>query len=252
MMKTVFDVGMFNGSDTKYYAELGFRVIAVEANPTLAERARKRLADHIAAGNVEIVQAAIADRPGSITLHLSGDDLGSSSTSEQRVTSINPVGSFEVQAITYPNLVSRYGTPHFLKVDIEGADRHCVLALTPETRPEFLSFEIGADVDELMAHVIRIGFDRFKIINQSNFRDIRNENCLHERLARRTMYWLGYAHPTRTRRAGRFFSSGSSGPVPWLSDGTWLDANRVRALWRDYVARGRDTAWYDIHATRAA
>ena len=45
MMKTVFDVGMFDGSDTKYYAELGFRVIAVEANPTLAERARKRLAD---------------------------------------------------------------------------------------------------------------------------------------------------------------------------------------------------------------
>ena len=45
MMKTVFDVGMFGGSDTKYYAAVGFRVIAVEANPTLAERARKRLAD---------------------------------------------------------------------------------------------------------------------------------------------------------------------------------------------------------------
>ena len=43
-METVFDVGMFDGADTAYYLESGYRVVSVEANPVLVQRAEKTFA----------------------------------------------------------------------------------------------------------------------------------------------------------------------------------------------------------------
>jgi hypothetical protein len=36
----IYDVGMCDGADTAFYLAKGFRVIAIEANPTLVERNR--------------------------------------------------------------------------------------------------------------------------------------------------------------------------------------------------------------------
>ena len=49
-------------------------------------------------------------------------------------------------------LFEQYGTPEYRKVDIEGADRLCVLALTQDTRPSYLPFEAGDDADDLLSH----------------------------------------------------------------------------------------------------
>ena len=38
----VYDVGMNNGDDTAYYLHLGYRVVAIDADPTLIERAKLR------------------------------------------------------------------------------------------------------------------------------------------------------------------------------------------------------------------
>lgn len=48
----VFDVGLYNGDDTAYYLYRGFRVVAVEANPYYASRARQRFAPEINAGRL--------------------------------------------------------------------------------------------------------------------------------------------------------------------------------------------------------
>lgn len=48
--RIVFDVGMNNGDDSAYYLSKGYRVIAVEANPALVEKARIRFAREIATG----------------------------------------------------------------------------------------------------------------------------------------------------------------------------------------------------------
>ena len=39
--KLIFDIGMYDGSDTRYYLNEGFRVLAIEANPVLVKRARE-------------------------------------------------------------------------------------------------------------------------------------------------------------------------------------------------------------------
>ena len=39
--RLIFDIGMHHGQDTAYYLSLGNRVVAVDADPTLIDRARE-------------------------------------------------------------------------------------------------------------------------------------------------------------------------------------------------------------------
>lgn len=250
MTQMIFDVGMFNGQDTGYYLELGFRVVSVEANPVYVSRALTKFAGEIASGQLTVVHGAMCERHGTVTLHVSGDEPGSSSILPDWVSPLNPVGTYDVQGVLYDDLVSKHGIPHFMKVDIEGADRFCVLAITRATAPKFLSFEIGRDFDELFDHLVSIGFTQFKIINQTSFRSIENARSLRDRLTLRALHLLGYENPTNVRRRGRYFRISTSGPVPWLSDGRWVDAGKMRDQWRAYVAAGGNTAWYDLQASR--
>ena len=40
LKELIFDIGMYDGSDTRYYLNEGFRVLAIEENPVLVKRAR--------------------------------------------------------------------------------------------------------------------------------------------------------------------------------------------------------------------
>jgi FkbM family methyltransferase len=250
-MRKIFDIGMYDGADTAYYLECGYHVIAVEANPELVEDAKLRFEGRIASGQLTCINAAISPGGEPVELTLSGQDLGSSSIFGERVARKRPIGVITVPGVTLRQLFERYGVPEYLKVDIEGADRLCVLALTPDTRPTFLSFEAGDDVDELLSHAETIGFRRFKIVNQNSFRELANQRCLYDRVTHRLMRYMGYREPLFVRRAGRFFATGhSSGPVPWHGDGSWRPGDATRSRLRE--ARASNTLsgwWYDIHAT---
>jgi hypothetical protein len=124
-----------------------------------------------------------------------------------------------------------------------------VLALTSESRPRYLSFEVGDDVDELVEHLRGIGFTRFKIINQVSFRELANQARLRDRAVHRLIRYLGYAQPRMVRRGGRFFNAGlCSGPVPWRTDGRWYSAKETISRWRAAKVANAGSAWYDIHA----
>lgn len=249
-MHTVFDIGMYDCADTAYYLEMGNRVIAVEANQELVRRARERFRAHIEAGRLTVVNAAIAASAGPVELVLSGDDLGASSLFGDRIADRQPIGTMTAPGLPVRELLREFGTPHYLKVDIEGADRLCILNLTADARPPFLSFEIGADVEELLDHLRSIGYTRFKIMNQISFRELANESNLRDRLVRRVSERLGVGEPRLIKRAGRFFVSGrSSGPVPWQGDGNWYSGEETVARWRRARAESPPSAWYDIHAT---
>ncbi|MCZ2153852.1 MAG: hypothetical protein LC114_08145 [Bryobacterales bacterium] len=56
----IIDVGMCDGADTAYYLFKGFRVIAIDADPILCEKASRRFADEIAEKRLEILNLGIA------------------------------------------------------------------------------------------------------------------------------------------------------------------------------------------------
>lgn len=249
-MKLAFDIGMYDGSDSRYLLDQGFRVIAVEANPDLAARATHRFHDEIADGRLVVVNRAIASTRGDVELSVCGDDLGSSTIFHDKIADRRRTATFTVGGIPFTDLVREHGVPDYLKVDIEGADRHCILALAPTLRPQYVSFEVDDDLEELLQHVASVGYRRFKLIGQCTFLELGHEHSVRERARRRLMRWLGFDEPLRIRRAGRWFDSmHSSGPAPWASDGDWYGAKALLATLRHAREHRQLTGWYDVHAT---
>lgn len=246
---TIFDIGLYDGTDTAYYLSLGSRVIAVEANPQLVARGQKLLSAEIASGRLTIVHAAISTDTAPVALTLSADDIGASSMFHDRVANRQPAGSFTAPGLPILDLMRQYGVPDYLKVDIEGADRFCILPLTRDARPRYLSFEIGPDVEELLEHIRSIGYTRFKIINQVALRELANEASLRDRAVLRLGEYFGIGDPRSLRRGGRFFAAGRcSGPVPWKTDGRWYSGQETVARWRERRTRSDYLPHYDIHA----
>ncbi|MGY1425073.1 hypothetical protein [Lysobacter sp. A289] len=196
-----------------------------------------------------LVNRALAGGSGEIDLVLCGDDLGASTIFENKIAHRNPSRACTVPTVTFAELVQQYGVPHHVKVDIEGADRYCILALDRGNRPQFLSFEADDDLEELVAHLASLGYSRFKLIGQCSFLELDNESSLEARIRWKLMRWLGFDEPSRVRRSGRWFQlMHSSGPAPWASDGNWCTAAALLKKWKHARDRNRLIGWYDVHA----
>jgi FkbM family methyltransferase len=142
----VFDVGMHRGDDTAHYLARGFRVVAVEADPQLAEAAGIRFADEVAAGRLTIVAAAVSERDGPVEFALAdaGETMGSADARFIARSESWGVHHRRVQVpgVRFADLLRKHGVPHYMKVDIEGSDLLCVRALREiEERPDFVSLE---------------------------------------------------------------------------------------------------------------
>jgi FkbM family methyltransferase len=251
-MQTIFDIGMYDGADTAYYLASGYRVVGVEANPATVQAVEARFAGAIQSGQLTIEPVAVSDREGSIRLHLRASDAGSCSTHPLCANYPEQFpDAVDVPAVPLRSLFARYGLPHYLKVDIEGADHVCIEALDWDAAPAFVSFEMGPDADQLIQHLADIGYVGFKLISQVTFRERARLDLLRDRVATRIRHTLGRQ---TLRRAGRdFIPEHSSGPMPCVSDGRWRSAADARACWRQHLdTQATVGGWYDCHARHQA
>jgi FkbM family methyltransferase len=252
------DVGMHVGKDTEFYLSKGFRVVAVEADPSLVCQARQAFAKPISQGQLTIIEAAIAERAGTVTFYANRykDDWGSADPAFARRNELlgAPGIQIEVAAITFDQILRTYGTPYYLKVDIEGKDRLCLEALRRfEGRPRYISIEMDArSFDAAFSDfnaLWELDYRRFKVVNQA------------------------FNHKTTCpcpAREGRYvparFDGASSGPFGEEAPGPWLsmwdalvtakrivDDQPVYATLAELERRhrtGHPVSWYDIHAAK--
>jgi len=175
----IYDIGMHRGNDAAFYLEMGYRVVGIEANPDLAEFTRKRFAGEIAAGRMIVIEGAIAGREtGTVTFYRRAEALGSGSLEaspsipgfdgdRMRVTD-----SREVLVVDLVATLEEFGTPHYMKVDIEGAENYCLDALKKaRSLPEFLSLEaartgVRDSLDQLQT-LRSLGYSAFSLRPQS-------------------------------------------------------------------------------------
>jgi len=245
--RSVFDLGMHDGADTAHYLAQGCRVVAVEANPELAARARERFAGALAAGDVEIVEAAISETPGAAEFWINPRKTVWSSL-DRSVADRDGGGCVvaRVECVTLDQLIDMYGVPYFMKIDIEGADIHCLRALTPATAPQYVSVE--AHRLEYLMILHGLGYRRFKVVDQTAHNDPwpYPSSTIGHGVAR-------VRRLVRRRFVDRKFAAGSSGPFPEATRGAWEDVESVAYRW---LARlnGRGPlsrwGWFDFHATR--
>ena len=237
MTDLIYDIGMHEGEDSKFYLLKGFRVVAVEADPALCELAAERLRQFTATGQLTIVNRAIAPTRGPVTFYRSATsgwgtvDSQWNADNAARGVESEPIS---VEAITLADLVSEYGEAFYMKIDIEGMDRRAVQSLgTTAIRPRYVSMEtsfsrnptfdaVQADFEVLAG----LGYDRFKVVDQ-------------QAVPQQT--------PPDPPSVGRYipyhFLNGESGLFGEEAPGTWLTKDQALAVFRRMMRR----KWLPVH-----
>ena len=267
----IFDVGMNNGDDTAYYLFKGYRVVAIEADPTLVDQARERFADAIRQDRLELVNAAVGPENGMAQFWIC--ESRSEWNSFDRAYAAREGRahhSIAVQCRRFRDLLSEYGTPFYLKIDIEGNDHYCVDDLNPGDLPQYLSLEMGPL--EYLLRLRTLGYTGFKLITQNDHSQLAVDPFSVRALVKRrlrshpALYSLGrrFAAPlTMSPRASRGhgtngwrFSFGSSGPFGEDTEGTWQTVDDAAYTWVTYqLGHSRYgtpglEVWHDVHAAR--
>ena len=265
----IFDVGLHDGQDTEFYLRKGYRVVAIEANPDLVALVSERFSAEISQGRLIIESGAICedDFPNEHITFFLNQAISVWGTIKQDWVTRNAelgfadIGEVKVTALKFKDILQKHGIPHYVKIDIEGADPACLKAISEvEPRPRFVSIESNKTSYEGLCaelHVLHeAGYRRFALMQQAWI--VRNPVDV------RTRDGKMFSHRFRSGASGVF---GEDIPEQaWISceeaqrryrrifrEYRWFGDDR-RRLWRGVgkaigrLLRRPLPGWYDTHA----
>ncbi len=149
----IFDVGAHRGQRTDVFLRLGARVIAIEPDPSnqrllAAKYSRGRLGGK----HVTVFGKAVSDGSDVATMWVHEPGSGLNSLSQKWVRTLGCddrrfggtvafAGRRQVETTTLDSLVSSFGVPLYIKVDVEGHEPSVLRGLKHPV--PFLSFEVN-------------------------------------------------------------------------------------------------------------
>ena len=227
----IYDVGMHKGEDSEFYLKKGFRVVAIEAATPLAQAASKRFQEYIGCGQLVVLNVAIAEKDGPLTFFENPGVSVWGTTDSQWAERNRKMGQSSVettvQGMNFANILSKYGIPYYLKVDIEGADTLCLEGLKSlRVKPKHVSIESTKtswkSLTGEFALFKELGYTRFKAIPQHT---VASRVCPYP--AKEGVY---VDHP---------FKFGASGLFGEELDGEWMDEVEILRVYRRIFLRYR-------------
>lgn len=276
----IFDIGMYDGTDSLTYLKKGFRVVAIEADPTLVEKGRKKFKKYIDEKKLRIVNCGIAKENGTADFYINEVRPWWNSF-DVEISSRDglPYHSIKVDCRDFKDILKEYDVPYYLKIDIEGHDKYCIYALDPSNLPQYVSFEADNHGDyELLDVLHKKGYRKFKLINQNTFepvtlpyQSVRNLEKMpgKDRLYLKVMYGSGIIWKVIRKLNGKeifktllkpsntlTYQVGSSGPFGEELEGPWHSYEQIKKLYiESYEQFERTTTnkdygyWADLHAS---
>jgi FkbM family methyltransferase len=259
----IYDVGLHKGEDSEFYLKKGFRVVAIEALPSLAQIATQRLREYVRLGQLIILNVAVAEKDGPITFFENPGNSVWGTTFPKWARRNERLGEKSrettVHGMKFANILKEYGVPYYLKVDIEGADLLCLEGLKcVDSRPKYISIESSKtswrDLCNEFALLTSLGYSSFKVIPQ---------HC--------TILQECPFPAMEGRYVNHRFTDGASGLFGEETPGEWITRRqalkRYRLIFLRYrlfgdegIARRsrlvnriirrleKDVGWYDTHA----
>jgi FkbM family methyltransferase len=254
----IFDLGMHLGEDTDFYLKKGYKVVAVEANPDNVKYCRARFESELFKGRLDIVSGAIVSKRNDGFVTFFQNVKSNWGTIEKDWANRNsligkPSVQIKVPVIDMQYLFSQHGTPHYLKIDLQGQEL-AVLSLLKSlpTVPQYASLNLGVwdyrlikkiassssfisekrDVTKLtrvLDAFTELGYKKFKVVQQATIPGSRIK--------------------TQDLNAVEFdyvFQRHSSGAFGNDIAGEWVGYRDAVGL---YLYQAGNGGWFDIHAT---
>jgi FkbM family methyltransferase len=241
----VFDMGMDIGEDTAYYLARGYRVVAVDADPNMIEKAKVRFQDALISKRLILLNYAICDKDDQeVDFHISKTP-GKSSL---KYTISNREGShsrtIKMKTKRLSSLMKEYGVPFYCKIDIEGYDTIALETLSDlGVLPRFISVEtecLGKNETlsreaslATLRNLYKLGYSGFKLIDQRSLVELKpgivhfKKRTLIDRLKRVLRKYHVLSPESFKKVIGDEFEydfpHGSSGPFGDDLEGDWLD-----------------------------
>jgi len=167
----VYDIGANNGDDTAYYLLKGYRVVAVEADPSLVLALERRFAGDLAEGRLTLQNVALAPERKRAPFWICDEyTLWNSFDYEVASRLGRKCHAIEVECWPLADIFSKYGIPYYLKLSLHGQEDFCLADLTPENAPTYVSLQLPTDLARSEAILLRladVGYHGFKIIDQA-------------------------------------------------------------------------------------
>jgi FkbM family methyltransferase len=229
MNKVIYDLGSNNGDDIPYYLMKGDVVVAVEANPHLCDLIRRRFSSEITQGRVFVESVVVTD----------GNELGDVFFYRHKFNHVisqfpkpKEIENFEeivLPSLSIIELINKYGSPYYIKIDIEHYDEYILRALFKNNiMPPFISAESHSI--EVFALLVASGrYNAFKMVDGDQVsREYQNHKIL-----------------TLEGRSEIYsFPRHSAGPFGDDIKGEWIRSDSFHRL-----LAFSGLGWKDIHAT---
>lgn len=228
----VYDVGAHNGDDTAYYLSMGYRVVAIEANPTLARACTERFQEQVKSGALVVLNIGVGAEVGERRFYIN--------TRETQISSFAPPDMSRdewVEAIVemtrLSTIIKHFGDPFFIKIDVEHLD-HIVLRDLRDAgvRPPYLSVECQS-------------FSAFEALRELDYQDFKI--VVGEKVG--STYRNAAVSTADGSTTEYSFPELSSGPFGEDVIGDWktdhealLELTRIGPGWIDVHARHHDIA----------
>ncbi|WP_336516382.1 FkbM family methyltransferase [Pollutibacter soli] len=277
----IYDVGAHEGDDTGWYLKMGYRVIAVEANPDLVNKLQLKFRKAVSDGNLQIVPKAVTGTGVSeVEFHVT-EESGEGSVYNKRLLEAGwKFKTIRVPATSLAALFSEYGMGLYCKIDIEGADIPVLQTLKQnDLLPFYFSVELsGLSLSELNGDASslftaldifnQLGYKKFKLIDQYTLATVsgtpfysKQHNIILRAVKKfckivgvypknmlpRNWYNKVYKHD---------FTESSSGPFGEMLLGKWQTAEQMRQIIKERFAEfdrhdkiRHHIFWVDLHAS---
>lgn len=161
----LFDVGANRGDFTALHQH-EYKVIAVEANPELADALNIRFA----ASDVSIEGVALGSVEGVVSFDICQDTAMSSCNPDwlrtMRYSSFKIMETISVPCHTLDYLIEKYGSPSHTKIDTEGYEYEVLLGLTKKIGTiqfEFLSEYFTQNTLPCLQYLYTLGYTHFHV-----------------------------------------------------------------------------------------
>lgn len=160
-----FDIGANVGFKTKVFRSLGVEVIAVEPQASCFNILKTKFNTD---AKVKLVNKGISSEKGELKIKISSTSSYISTFSDKwqkegRFNNYNYDGEQIVSVITFDDLISDYGMPDFVKIDVEGYEYEVIKGLSKKI--PCLSFEFTSeffnDAIKILNHLQDLGFSQY-------------------------------------------------------------------------------------------